>query len=93
MKYLKTFESYNDDFTSEIVPDNLGCGSEVFATTTTLAPSLAHFNAIAQPIPRLAPVITTVLFSKWGTIYSFITPCTKNITTECLNIPKGFLQY
>jgi hypothetical protein len=27
-----------------------------------LAPSLASFNAIALPIPRLAPVIKAVLF-------------------------------
>jgi hypothetical protein len=29
-----------------------------------LAPCVAHFKAIARPIPRLAPVITIVLFFK-----------------------------
>lgn len=44
-----------------MVPGSLGCGSAVFAATTTLAPSLATFRAIALPMPRLAPVIKTVL--------------------------------
>ena len=43
-----------------MVPGSFGCGSAVLAAITTLAPSFATFNAIAFPIPRLAPVIKTV---------------------------------
>ena len=44
-----------------IVPGSLGCGSVVLAAITMFAPSLAAFSAMAFPIPRLAPVINSVL--------------------------------
>src|SRR5919197_5878172 len=44
-----------------MVPGSLGCGSVVFAATITLAPSRAARRAIARPIPRLAPVMNSVL--------------------------------
>ena len=42
----------------------LGCGSAVFATTAMLAPSRAARSAIALPMPRLAPVMNSVLPSR-----------------------------
>lgn len=44
----------------KIVPGNFGWGSVVLAAMMMLAPSLAAFNAMALPIPRLAPVIKRV---------------------------------
>ena len=44
-----------------IVPASFGCGSAVLAATTTLAPSLAARSAISRPMPRDAPVISSVL--------------------------------
>ena len=43
-----------------IVPGSFGCGSTVFASTATLAPSRAARRAIARPMPRLAPVMSIV---------------------------------
>ena len=43
------------------MPGSLGWGSAVLAAMTMLAPSWAHRKAIASPIPRLAPVMNTVL--------------------------------
>ncbi len=43
-----------------IVPGNLGFGCTVFANITTFAPSYAHLLPIESPIPRDAPVISTV---------------------------------
>ena len=34
------------------VPGNLGCGSAVLASSTTVAPCLAVPSAIASPMPR-----------------------------------------
>lgn len=42
------------------MPGNFGCGSDVLAAMTILAPSFAAFNAMALPIPRLAPVMKMV---------------------------------
>ena len=47
-----------------MVPGSFGCGVTVFARITTFAPYLAHTNPMDKPIPREAPVITTVLFRK-----------------------------
>ena len=44
------------------MPGSLGWGSAVFAATATLAPSRAARSAIARPMPRLAPVMNSVLF-------------------------------
>src|ERR1019366_8166078 len=44
-----------------IVPASLGWGWSVFAAITTLAPSRAARSPIALPIPRLAPVMKSVL--------------------------------
>ncbi len=57
----------------KIVPGNFGWGSIVFAAITMFAPSLASLNPIALPIPRLAPVINTVLFFNELIIFPFIT--------------------
>ena len=38
-----------------IVPGSFGCGSAVFASSATLAPSRAARTAIASPMPRLPP--------------------------------------
>lgn len=43
------------------MPGNFGCGSAVLAAIITLAPSLAHLNAIERPMPRDPPVINIVL--------------------------------
>lgn len=43
-----------------MVPGNFGWGSAVLAAITMFAPSLAAFNAIALPIPRLPPVMNKV---------------------------------
>jgi hypothetical protein len=43
-----------------IVPGSFGWGSAVFAATATFAPSRAARNAIASPMPRLAPVMKSV---------------------------------
>ena len=43
------------------VPSSLGCGWSVLATIATLAPSRAARSAIARPMPRLAPVMNSVL--------------------------------
>lgn len=42
----------------------------VFARIATLAPSLAHFLAMARPIP-LDPPVTTIVFPLKGLIYCF----------------------
>src|SRR5256885_14857737 len=44
-----------------MVPLSLGCGSAVFASIATLAPSRAARNAMASPMPRLAPEMNKVL--------------------------------
>ena len=44
-----------------MVPGSLGWGSAVLAAMTMLAPSRAALRAMALPIPRLAPVINSVL--------------------------------
>src|SRR5580698_4538692 len=44
-----------------MVPLSFGCGSAVFAAIATLAPSRAARNAIASPMPRLAPEMNSVL--------------------------------
>ena len=46
----------------KIVPPSLGFSSTLFDAITILAPAFANFSPIALPIPRLAPVIMTVLF-------------------------------
>src|SRR5215218_11363006 len=43
-----------------IVPCRRGCGSAVFASSATLAPSRAARSAIARPMPRLPPVMNRV---------------------------------
>src|SRR5579863_5014232 len=43
------------------VPASFGCGSAVLAAMAILAPSAAARSAIARPIPRLAPVMNSVL--------------------------------
>jgi hypothetical protein len=43
-----------------MVPGKRGWGFAVFAITAMLAPSLAARNAIAKPMPRLAPVTNNV---------------------------------
>src|SRR5258708_5146498 len=45
-------------------PGNLGCGSGGLGTTAAFAPSRAARRAIASPIPRLAPVMNSVLPAK-----------------------------
>ena len=47
-----------------IVPATLGLGSAVLPVTTMLAPSRAKRSAISRPMPRVAPVMKTVLFFK-----------------------------
>src|ERR1700722_9136851 len=47
--------------TEWIVPGSLGCASAVLAATTTFAPSRAARSPMALPIPRLAPVMKSVL--------------------------------
>src|SRR6185436_2394256 len=42
------------------VPGSLGCGSAVLATTAMFAPSRAARRAMANPMPRLAPVMNKV---------------------------------
>jgi hypothetical protein len=44
-----------------MVPGSLGWGSAVLAAMAMLAPSRAAFSAIASPMPRLAPVMNSVL--------------------------------
>src|SRR5580704_16948072 len=44
-----------------MVPGNFGCGSTVLAATATFAPSRAARKAMARPMPRLAPVMKSVL--------------------------------
>src|SRR5512140_3742742 len=44
-----------------MVPFSFGCGSAVLAASATLAPSRAARNAIASPMPRLAPDTNSVL--------------------------------
>src|SRR5829696_2080947 len=44
-----------------MVPGSFGWDSAVFAAIVTLAPSRAHFSAIASPMPREAPVTNRVL--------------------------------
>ena len=46
---------------SEMVPGSRGSGAAVLATTATLAPSRAALSAMARPMPRLAPVMNSVL--------------------------------
>ncbi len=43
-----------------MVPFNARCGSVVLAAIIIFAPSAEIFLAIANPIPRLAPVMKTV---------------------------------
>src|SRR5437763_964515 len=43
-----------------MVPASLGCGSLVLAAIAMLAPSRAARSAIASPIPRDAPVMSSV---------------------------------
>src|SRR5690348_7933057 len=47
-----------------IVPGSFGCGSAVFASRATFAPSAAARSAIASPMPRLPPDIRIVLPAK-----------------------------
>ena len=49
----------------KIVPPSFGFSSTLFAAITILAPSAANFNAIAFPMPRLAPVMRIVLLFKF----------------------------
>src|SRR5690606_26790636 len=44
-----------------MVPGSLGCGASLLAAMTTLAPSRAARRAISRPMPRLAPVMNSVL--------------------------------
>src|SRR5258706_4257450 len=44
-----------------MVPGSFGCGSAVFAAMTMLAPSRAARRPMALPMPRLAPVMKSVL--------------------------------
>src|SRR3984893_15543294 len=44
-----------------MVPCSFGCGSAVFAAMAILAPSRAARSAIANPMPREAPVMNRVL--------------------------------
>src|SRR6185437_13211841 len=44
-----------------MVPSSFGLGSDVLAAMATLAPSFAARLAIANPMPRLAPVMKRVL--------------------------------
>src|SRR5580704_7131467 len=44
-----------------MVPGRCLCGSAVFAAIAMLAPSRAARRAIASPMPRLAPVMNSVL--------------------------------
>src|SRR6516165_8538669 len=44
-----------------MVPASFGCGSAVLAATAMLAPSRAARSAMASPMPRLAPVMNSVL--------------------------------
>src|SRR5215212_7416413 len=46
-----------------MVPSNLGWGSAVFPAMAMFAPALANRFAIALPMPRVPPVISTVLFA------------------------------
>ena len=56
-----------------IVPGSLGWTSVVFAAMATLAPSRAARSAIASPMPRLAPVMKSVLPAR-SAIYSEYAP-------------------
>ena len=49
-----------------MVPGSLGCGASVLAAITMLAPSRAARNAIAKPMPRLAPETNMVLPASVG---------------------------
>ena len=44
-----------------MVPGSFGCGSAVLAAITTFAPSRAARSPMALPMPRLAPVMKSVL--------------------------------
>src|SRR5258708_412123 len=44
-----------------IVPSSLGCGSPVLAAITIFAPSRAASSAFALPMPRLPPLMNSVL--------------------------------
>src|SRR5690606_37860171 len=44
-----------------MVPASFGCGSAVLAAMAMLAPSSAARLAMARPMPRLAPVMNSVL--------------------------------
>src|SRR6266851_5540247 len=57
-----------------IVPGSLGCGESVLAAMTTLAPSRAARNAIARPMPRLAPEMNNVLPERLGIVASLLFP-------------------
>jgi hypothetical protein len=50
------------------VPGNFGCGAAVLAATIILAPSRAARNAMASPMPRLAPVMKTVFSLRPGMV-------------------------
>ena len=54
-----------------MVPGNFGFSSVVFAAITILAPSFAHFLAIAKPIPLDAPVINITLSNFKKNLLSF----------------------
>lgn len=49
----------------KIVSSPSYCGLAVLAAITILAPSAANFFAIAKPIPRLPPVMKTVISLKY----------------------------
>src|SRR5690606_14002518 len=50
-----------------MVPGSFGCGSAVLAAMAMLAPSRAARSAMASPMPRLAPVMNSVLPFKLAT--------------------------
>src|SRR5690554_5276256 len=50
-----------------MVPGSFGCGSAVLAAMAMLAPSRAARSAMARPMPRLAPVMNSVLPFKLAT--------------------------
>src|SRR3954454_21083199 len=54
-----------------MVPGSFGCGSAVLASSATLAPSRAARRAIARPMPRLAPVMNSVLPASESAIGAF----------------------
>jgi hypothetical protein len=53
-----------------MIPYRVGWGVVVFAKIAIFAPSLAHLNPIARPIPLEAPVMITV-FPLKGFVFCF----------------------